>query len=141
MHATFVAWRGDTLLLRDLYDRGGEVHRIPASIIERLEVGHRRSRGAGAVRGLWIGFLTGALLGGTLGYVGGSEEGEFNKAQEGAVLAAVGAGAGLVLGPIIGVAFPGYRWTKVELPTRVGIVPLSNNSLGLTISLQYSTTP
>src|SRR5919106_2453172 len=100
MRATFVTRQGDTLLVRDVRAPGDAVTRVPFGAIERLEVRHRRSRGAGAVRGLWIGLVTGALGGGNLGFMAGDNEDDFDKRQEAALAAGVFAGAGLVIGPV-----------------------------------------
>lgn len=134
-HVVFAGWRGDTLLLRGVLDTGGVITRVPVTAIERLEIEQRRSRGAGAVRGLWIGFVSGALLGGTLGYLAHTE-GDFSREQGAGILAAIGAGAGIIIGPLVGAAAPGHRWTTVELPARVGIVPIDNRSLGISVSLR-----
>jgi hypothetical protein len=134
--AIVAGWQGDTLLLRGVLDTGAVITRVPVGAIERLEVGRRRSRGAGAVRGLWIGFVSGALMGGTVGYVMGNDDGDFNRGQSAGILAAAMAGIGIIVGPVVGAASPGHQWTPVEVPARIGIVPIGPRSVGITVSMR-----
>lgn len=133
--ATFIAWSGDTLIVREMRSRGdAPLVRVPPNALERLEVGHRRSRGEGAFDGLWIGALNGALFGGAVGFVT-DEGGMRGRRQAAGLFALVGFGAGIVVGPVVGALAPGHRWTRVQLPHRVGLIPIGNDAVGIVVTI------
>ena len=116
------AMRGDTLLLR-VRDRAVAV---PLARVERIEVrrGDRR-RGAGALRGMGIGLLSGIAVG--LAYARIDETSE--PCGDGPcgigyfIYPILGGGAGLALGGVLGAAAGWQRWERVPLPARVGLAP------------------
>ena len=114
IRGSLLEWDADTLRLED--PGSGFVHTVPNFEIERLRVSEPRSRGQGAVRGLLIGSVVGALSVGTLG-AATSCEGSFcfSKGQVfmlGAMLGGVGGGG---IGTAVGAAWPGKRWVDVPI--------------------------
>jgi hypothetical protein len=75
-------------------------------------------------------------MGGTVGYVMGNDDGDFNRGQSAGILAAAMAGIGIIVGPVVGAASPGHQWTRVEVPARIGIVPIGPRSVGITVSMR-----
>lgn len=115
---TVVEVVGDSLVLQ-LYEMGQR--RLPVTSIDRLDVsGGRRSRGAGAARGLLIGLLGGATAGILAGLV-------VQTAREGicaddcglwpVVLGGWGGLAGLAGGIYVGFSAPGERWKRFLPPS------------------------
>jgi hypothetical protein len=104
---------------------GGADLAIPHSAVTRLEVsGGKQGR---ALRGLGIGMVAGAVVGGLAWALGSSScEGELCgtgfddalSATVGAVALVAGALGGATVGLIIGAASPGERWDPVPLADR-----------------------
>lgn len=126
-----VAADRDSLRLRQA---DGTVVRIALRRVTRIEmvVGTRANTAKGAL----VGFVTGALTGAAAGLVSGSEESGPISPAFGALLAgAVGGGAGLVVGGIIGTTQRRERWVEVQLgPRPVALVP---HGLGLGVSINF----
>lgn len=94
---------------------------LPLDQITRVEVPRRRSRGAGAVRGLAWGALLGAAGGAVFGLIDGGncEGGAFSYCYdetEGAMIGAVVFGVlGGGIGSLVGALAPGDRWVTAAL--------------------------
>lgn len=109
-----VEWGADTFRVRD--PESGFVHAVPALEIERVRVPEPRTRGQGALRGLLIGSIVGALSFGTLlaASEAGCESWCFNSVGEAFLVgAAVGGAGGGGLGAGLGTLSPGTRWVDV----------------------------
>jgi hypothetical protein len=102
----------DSLRLED--PGSGFVYVVPTVAVERLRVSQPRSRGRGALRGLLIGSVVGALSFGTLLAIIPSDGnwGAGTAFEAGAIVGGVG-GAGLGAG--VGALWPGKRWADVPL--------------------------
>lgn len=100
-------WSSDTLRLQD--PGSGFVHVVPTLEIERLRVWQPRTTGQGALHGLLIGSIVGAL---SLGAVGATDE--FMGPGAGFLVGVVvgGAGGGAV-GAAVGAAWTGEHWEDV----------------------------
>ena len=105
----------DTLRLQD--PASGSVEALPTLGIERLRVSQPRTRGQGALRGLLVGSLVGALSLGTVVAIGeASCSGWFCMGPGAGFLfgAAFGGAGGGGIGAAVGAMAPGERW--VEAP-------------------------
>ena len=108
---TFTGWRADTLLLR--FRPYGPPLAVPTGIVRSLErgVGRRPSIGgamAGSVKGLAVGFLSGAL-------VSAIAKPSPAEGPSGAVPPVLGGAAGFVLGAAYGYERGSPQWVRVPL--------------------------
>ena len=110
-----VEWNADTLRLQD--PGSGFVHVLPTLGIERLRVSEPRTRGQGALRGLLIGSIVGALSMGGVATIAESSCSGFCLGPGGAFLAGaiVGGAGGGGIGAAVGSMSPGKRWVDVPL--------------------------
>ena len=121
-----------------LRDSSGATLRVPLASLTRLSVSHgRRSAGAGALRGAFLGFAGGAVSGIILGYVAGDDPEGFvaftAEQKAGAYGLLLGVGSGLV-GMVVGLASPGERWESVPLErVRAGVARDGGLAVGYTI--------
>lgn len=103
-----------------LRDSTGATFHVPLSSVTRLAVSRgRRSAGAGALRGAGIGFAVGAVTGIVIGIASGDDQPDIlglNRGEKALLAGTVLGGTAALLGTLVGLAAPGERWERVELP-------------------------
>jgi hypothetical protein len=109
----FVEWVGDTIRLQD--PGSGFVHAVPTFEIERLRVSQPRTSGKGALRGLLIGSIAGALSLGAVTAVAGANDDFAGPGFDFLFGAILGGGLGGPLGLAVGATSPGEHWVDVPL--------------------------
>ena len=114
IHGQLIEWDADTLRIQD--PTSGFVHLVPSLDIERLRVSEPRPRGRGALRGLLIGSIAGALALGTITAASPCEALCFSAGEAFLVGAAFGGAVGGGAGAAVGAAWPGTRWVDVTPP-------------------------
>jgi hypothetical protein len=117
IRGALAGWDADTLRLQD--PSSGSVQAIPTLGIERLRVSQPRTRGQGALRGLLVGSIVGALSLGTVVAIGESScSGGFCFGPGAGFLigAVVGGAGGGGVGAAVGAVSPGERWEDAQLP-------------------------
>jgi hypothetical protein len=111
-----MSWDADTLRVQE--PASGLVRPVPSLAIERLRVSERRTRGGGALRGLRIGSIVGALSLGALFVASevGCTSWCFNSVGEAFLVGAgLGGGLGAGAGAGVGAVWPGTRWVDATL--------------------------
>ena len=104
---------------------------LPRTSLSRLEVRTGHSRGKGAKRGLMIGALAGAVVGG----VGCRDSGDWDSWMCAAILGGMGGALGAGVGGVVGA---GDHWTPVLIDrVELGIGPTPGVGLGLTMRLGF----
>lgn len=111
IHGELITWEADTLRVRD--PGSGFVHVVPSLEIERLRVSEPRTRGRGALRGLLLGSIVGALSLGTFAAASPCEAFCFSAGETFVIGAALGGAVGGGAGAALGAAWPGSRWVDV----------------------------
>lgn len=120
-----------------LPSEGKEVSRIPMGQVREFRV--RRGSKTQALRGLGLGLVSGALVGGLIGLAHGDDESGFIRfsAGENAAMGAVGFGLiGGVSGLVIGAVSRTDRWERASIPAvnpSVQVAPTGR--LGVAISI------
>lgn len=107
-----VSWDADSIRIQD--PASGFVHSVPSLGIERLRVSEPRPRGRGALRGLLIGSIVGALSIGTIAVASPCEALCFPAGEVFLLGAALGGAMGGGAGAAIGAARPGTRWVDLS---------------------------
>ena len=118
----------------------GETLVVPANQLMRLDV-WGRGRGSQAGKGAAIGAISGGLLFGVGGYIatrcpGHCANGEYASGL-GALLAIPGAGAGALVGGLLGRSARSVGWQPVDLPLRVSVLPPMNHRISFSGSLVF----
>jgi len=114
LRGTLVGWHADTLLVQD--PASGLVQVVPSLDVKRLRVSEPRTRGRGALRGLLIGSIAGAL---SLGALAAADAANctgfciFSGTEAFLLGSAFGGAIGGGTGAAIGAAVPGTRWVDV----------------------------
>ncbi len=131
---TFVTWEADTLVVQS----NGDTLSVPVTLVTRLDVsrGRKMNTGKGAV----IGLLVGGVVGAVIGYAN-YEEGGFGDLGPGVNVAAggvIGGLGGLVTGAFIGLAIQTDRWREVPLDQlRVSFGPQRDGRFGFGASVRF----
>jgi hypothetical protein len=115
IRGSLMSWDPDTLRVQD--PASGFVHVVPSLAIERLRVSEPRTRGGGALRGLRIGSIVGALSFSALFVASevGCTSWCFNSVGEAFLVgAALGGGLGAGAGAGVGAVWPGTRWVDAK---------------------------
>jgi len=118
--------RSDTLLFAP--DKQSSRTLVPTTSLLGLEV----SRGlhSHVLKGVGLGFLAGALVGGVIGASSSDDE---NRSLRTVFEAAVWGGCGILVGAIVG-SRETERWETLRLPIHVGILP-STDDIGLSVEI------
>ncbi len=106
---------------------------IPLAEITRIEVS--RGRRSNFLRGIALGGLVGAFAGASIG-LATSQNSILSPTEQAGALGAIGAGAGALIGGIIGAASSGDRWVVVQLD-RAEMDVSSRYDGRVTLSLTY----
>ncbi len=139
---TFLSWKADTLVVQS----NGDTLSVPVSLVTRLDVsrGRKTNTGEGAV----IGLLVGGVVGAVIGYASYEEckpQGKFFSciADLGPEYAALGGAVviglvGGVVGALIGASSRTDRWRAVPLnQLRVSLGPQRDGRYGLGASVRF----
>lgn len=125
--ANYLEMRGDTVVLVE--DRAGRgLWSIPYSDIRslHLSIGQKKNHAPYMLRGAAIGGATGLAVG--LAFAASfspSDTGrKYNRVGTGVIVA----GAGAVLGAVVGSRFSAENWSPITLPRRLSLVPLPNGA-------------
>jgi hypothetical protein len=121
IRGALVSWDADSIRIQD--PASGFVYRVPSLDIEQLRVSQPRTRGGGALRGLVIGSIVGALsLGGIFieSEIGCTAWCFDSVAEAFLIGAAVGGAMGGGTGAAVGAVWPGTRWVEVSPPLGAG---------------------
>jgi hypothetical protein len=114
----------DSVMVRTESNQGGALIALPRGSVRYLEVPY--ATGTYTLRGGGIGAALGAAIGAIVILKDGCQGDEICGSMKGAFAvgaAAVGAFGGAVAGGLIGTTIRRVRWTRVPLPTRVGLAP------------------
>ena len=108
-----------------------------------ISAGTRRQTAKGAMLGLAIGVVTGALIGAAsyeecvpesfLDCFGASG----SREEEATLGAALFGGAGLVIGAIVGTLNRTDRWTAVNIPVQLAVAPTRAGGLGVALQRSF----
>jgi hypothetical protein len=128
-------WSAPTLVIRA--PAMGQNISIPRESVQSLDVRRGYARGESLLRGMGIGFLAGATAGVTLGVADGDDPPDEWFALTAAEKAMIGVvilgGGSALLGSVIGAVAPRSRWVPVELPVRVGLMPLQERGVRIAL--------
>ena len=136
LEGEFRALRGDTLVVYDPVLARQVV--APVGQLRSLEV--LRSRRTASTSGSRVGALIGAVAGAAVGAASYQPGGFVDYGQGASIFggAAVGAGAGLLVGLAVGSTMVTERWDPVPLSSvHVGVAPLRAGRLGLGASIGF----
>jgi hypothetical protein len=129
---TVVEVRGDALLFTP--DHLSTPALVPVASVTSFEVSRGMHSHAG--KGARIGFLTGAVTGGLVGYIethdAHSSDGDFGPVV-GAAAAVLTGCVGAGVGALIGSKHHSERWETQRLPIRLGLLP-STGTIGLSLA-------
>lgn len=101
-----------------LADGGRRPVEYSFSEIDLLERRVTRSPGMGLLHGAGVGLLAGAITGAVAGVVIGADTGgviDFTAGEGGVIGAFLVGGAGLAVGSVLGLLFPGHTWHAVDI--------------------------
>ncbi len=136
---TFVAWKGDTLVV----ETKGYTLALPLDSVTKLDVsrGRKTNTGEGAV----IGLLVGGVVGAVIGYASYEEcvggwacFGDLGPGVNVAAGGVIGGLGGLVAGAFIGLAIETDRWQEVPLDRlRVSLGPQRDGRFGFGASVKF----
>jgi hypothetical protein len=130
---TVIEVRGDTLVFTAEHQSNQVL--VPSVALTGLEVS--RGKRTHVVKGAGLGFLAGVLAGGAIGLVSaqhGAKTGDdlaYLRVPAGMV---IGAGAGIVVGAVVGATSTRERWEPLKLPISIGLLP-SAHALRLSVVL------
>jgi hypothetical protein len=123
-----------------LHDSTGAAVRVAVQTVTRLAVWRgTRSRAAGALRGAGLGLAAGAGAGILKGFASGDDPPEtffaFTAEEKAAMFAILLGGTAGIVGGVLGLAKPGERWERVQLPdaARVGVAHDGGVAVGYTL--------
>ncbi len=109
---------------------------LPLASVTSLEVSRERKSNVG--KGAGLGLLIGGAARVLTGFIAVGAVREGADAGDAAPIAAMGAGAGLLIGSAIGTASSRERWEAVPLDRlRVGVVQGRNGGLAIRVSLAF----
>lgn len=137
---TLVASRGNTIELKA--EGSHQFFTVPLTSVEKLEISRGRKRGSSAGRGALTGIFIGGLSGALLGLASGDDPPEqwfAFSAEEKALMGALGLGStGGLVGALLGYLAAGENWVEVPRESmRLDVAPLHGTGVGLSLELAF----
>ncbi len=133
--STFLAWKADSLVIQS----NGDTLTVPVTLLTRLDVsrGRKTNTGEGAVTGLLVGGVAGAVIG-LASYECEPCFVDLGPGVYAAAGAVIGGLGGLVVGALIGLEIETDRWQEVQLHrVRVSVGPQRDGRFGLGASVRF----